>query len=128
MEDFTKYRGFVAGHHIDIPETVRIGFSYRMNCCSILALDYEHRNYGRVRAWNNDFPPDGATFGPTLGDNAGPGFAWKDQSIVRLGLTMPLTPYLTARFGYRYEEQPWAHSSGTPTTLNALTLNCVKTT
>ncbi len=126
MGDFSKYRGFVAGHSIDIPETFRFGVSYRMNCCNLIALDYEHRGYSRVKAWHNRFPSDGATFGPTFGDNSGPGFAWKDQNIVRLGLEIPLDPCRTVRFGYRFEQQPWAHSSGTQTALNALTMNCVE--
>ncbi len=89
MGAFDKYRGFLATHAFDIPETWRVGASYYIPSTETtgvtFAVDGEWRRYSQVASWANNFPGSGADFGPLLGENDGPGFGWRDQWIVKTG-------------------------------------------
>lgn len=126
MTSVNRYSGFIAGHHIDIPETVRFGLAWSGWPCLVIAADGEYRRYGKVRAWSNRFADDSTTgFGPLFGSSDGPGFGWKDQWMARVGVEWNPWDSWQFRLGYRFESLPYS-KKGAASALNVLTLQTVE--
>ncbi len=130
MGAFDKYRGFLATHAFDIPETWRWGASYYIPATETtgvtFAADAEWRRYSQVASWSNSFPGSGLDFGPLFGERDGPGFDWRDQWIFKTGFNYRFSQYWAVRAGYRHEQCPIRSHGGTDTALNALTLNTIE--
>ncbi len=125
MGEFSKYRGLLADHRIDIPETYRVGLAYDWDCATTIAADYEFRRYSRVHSLANSFPGSGPVFGPEFGTSDGPGFGWSDQSTVKVGVNYAWSDCLVARLGYRWEQSPIRNQT-TATALNVLTQQVIQ--
>lgn len=125
MGQFRKYKGFLADHRIDIPETFRLGVAYDLDCCTTFAADYEFRRYSGVHSLSNNFLGDRDLFDPRFGEHGGPGFGWNDQSVLKLGLDYQYSDCMNVRLGYRWEQSPQRRQSS-DTYLNLLTQQVIE--
>lgn len=124
MRHMDKYKGFLAGGKIDLPQRIDVGISYRILPCLVVAFDAEHLQWSKVRALHNPLYTDAATetFAP-VGSNDGPGFGFSDQWFYRVGLEWTINESFVARIGYRYANSPIRKSQ---TFTNLLTLDTVE--
>ena len=84
-----------------------------------VAVDVEFKQYDRVKSISNTFNAD------PFGSNSGPGWAWRNQWIVKTGLEYDVCDWFTARVGYRYES-PLFKKNKFESYMNALTLRTVQ--
>lgn len=103
---FDKYRGlFANGGSFDIPENYGIGLAYKFAPAWIVAADVAEIKYGSVDSIAN--PLSNLTaLGNPLGSANGPGFGWRDVTVVKLGVSYDYAPDLTLRAGYNHSGQP----------------------
>jgi long-chain fatty acid transport protein len=102
---FDKYQGlFADAGSFDIPENYGIGIAYRATLALTLAADAQEIKYGSVRSVAN--PLSNLFAGNLLGSANGPGFGWKDISVIKLGAAYDYSKDLTLRFGISHSEQP----------------------
>ena len=102
---FKDYSGlFADGGSFDIPETFGIGLSYKVAPGLTLAADGQRIQYGAVRAIAN--PLSNLFAGNPLGSANGPGFGWRNISVLKLGAVYHLDEALTVRAGYSHSGQP----------------------
>ncbi len=114
MSKLSKYEGLFAEQgNLDIPENYTVGLSARATPEVTLALDYQHIAYGAVRSIAN---PSAGLGGP-LGAANGPGFAWKDINVVKLGVQWVLSPSVTLRGGINMGDNPIPSSDASFNTL-----------
>lgn len=126
MSTFSRYKGFLPQHRIDIPTKARAGLVYQVVPCLILALDGEYCNYSKVRAWNNYFFKNSTTgFNTRFGDSDGPGFGFRDEWTVKAGAEWRCFSSLLFRVGYRNQRSP-LRKAKTRTALNVFTLETVE--
>jgi len=127
MGKFSRYKGLLADSSINLPETWRLGLAYQYDACTVMAADWEYREYGSVKTLANNFPGStDAGFAPLFGARTGPGFGFVDEWTLRLGVDRAITDCLTGRVGYRHEHGPSRRNGNTATTLQTLTLATVE--
>lgn len=102
---FRDYAGlFADGGDFDVPANWGAGLGYRINDDWHVALDWQRIQYSRINAVGN---PVASLFqGVPLGADDGPGFGWRDVSVVKIGTTWKATQQLTLRAGYSHVSQP----------------------
>ena len=101
---FDKYRGlFADGGRFDIPENLGLGLAYAVTDQLTLAGDVQHIRYSKVGAVGN--PAAGLFAGQPLGSANGPGFGWRDQTVLKLGAQYQVHPALTLRGGFSVADQ-----------------------
>ena len=101
---FDKYKGLFADQgNFDIPANYGLGLSYQLTPRWQLAADYQVIQYSGVKPVAN--PIGNFLTGAKLGDDAGPGFGWKDIDVIKLGATHRYSDALTLRAGYSHAAQ-----------------------
>jgi len=103
---FDKYRGLFADNGgFDIPENFGLGLAVEASKDLTLAADLQHIRYSKVGAVGN---PVASLFNGTkqLGSANGPGFGWRDVTVLKIGANYRLQQDLTVRGGLSYTTQP----------------------
>lgn len=99
---FDKYSGLFAKQgSFDIPENYVIGLAAKPADNVTLALDWQTIKYGAISSIANS----DANQAP-LGSDGGPGFGWRDEHVVKLGVVYQASPDLTLRAGFSAGKQP----------------------
>lgn len=102
---FDSYRGlFADGGGFDVPENYGFGLAYEATPDWTLAADVQTIRYSQVQSVGNSVAR--LLTGTPLGAANGPGFGWKDVSVLKLGVSHPLRPNLTLRGGVSVASQP----------------------
>ncbi|MBU1664778.1 MAG: outer membrane protein transport protein, partial [Gammaproteobacteria bacterium] len=101
MSKFDKYKGLFAQQgDFDIPETYGLGIAIKANPKTTVAVDVSRINYSGVQAVGN---VNRLLVGAgALGSDGGSGFGWKDQTVVKLGVSYDVDNKLTVRAGYNH--------------------------
>ena len=106
MSSFGKYKGlFAGGGSFDIPANYGVGFAWKPNRQVTLAGDVERILYSGVPAIGNTVDCFYAHM-CQLGASNGPGFGWKDITVVKLGVAYAVDPSLTVRAGWNHSDNP----------------------
>lgn len=106
MTEFDKYKGlFAESGDFDIPESYGVGLAVKATSALTLAADLQRINYSDVDSVGNSIKQLTVKFQP-LGSNTGPGFAWKDVTVVKIGASYAWNENLTLRAGYNHTTQP----------------------
>ncbi len=125
MTEFEDYQGLFAEQgDFDIPSNWNVGLALRLTHAHTVALDYQHINYNEIDSVGlpfdaNDFVNNcaiprllaGFGFGQAtasdacLGADRGPGFAWQDMDVWKLGYQYETGRY-KFRAGYSRTDQP----------------------
>jgi long-chain fatty acid transport protein len=114
MSKLGKYAGLFAEQGgLDIPENYTVGLSVQATPEITLALDYQYIAYGAVRSIAN---PSAGLGGP-LGAADGPGFAWKDINVVKLGVQWAVSQGMALRAGINIGDNPIPGSAASFNTL-----------
>jgi len=104
-QKFSKYSGLFAEQGgFDIPSNFALGLAIRPIERLTLAVDVERILYSEVNSVGNQL--NAATLAAGLGSNSGPGFGWKDVTVIKTGIAFKATDTLTLRLGYNYSTQP----------------------
>ena len=102
---FEKYRGlFSDSGRLDVPENYGLGLAWTPRADWTVALDVQRILYSEVHAIGNSAASLFA--GQPLGSADGPGFGWRDQTIVKLGVAHRVDEQLTLRAGASHARQP----------------------
>jgi len=106
MSKFSDYKGLFAEHgDFDIPENYGIGIAVRATPKLTVAADVQHISYGSIDSISN--PLSNLTvLGNALGSNNGPGFGWRDMTVIKLGTSYVYSDKLTLRAGISTARQP----------------------
>ncbi len=120
MSSFDKYRGLFAGQgDFDIPENYGIGIAVKATPATTVAVDVQQINYSKIAAVGNS----GNVAAP-LGSSNGPGFGWRDMTVVKFGVSHVLNSNLTLRGGISHGSQP---IPSTETRFNVLAPGVIET-
>lgn len=102
MGAFDKYKGLFAGAgDFDIPANYTVGIALMPNEAWTFALDVGRIDYSEVASVGNPSRPVAP-----LGAANGPGFGWKDITIVKLGAAWRMNERWTLRAGYNRGGNP----------------------
>ena len=102
MTKFDKYAGLFAKQgDFDIPSNYAVGFAYKVDSSLTWAFDVERIHYSEVNSVGNPGSSPGG-----FGASNGPGFGWKDVTVIKTGLAYEVSPTLTVRVGYNHTTQP----------------------
>lgn len=102
MSKLKKYAGlFADSGSFDIPPSATVGLAWKASPSLSLLADYQRIWYSQVAAVANP----SVAMAP-LGAPNGPGFGWKDVSVVKLGAVWEQSPTMTWRFGYAHSTNP----------------------
>ncbi len=102
MSKFDKYAGLFAEQGgFDIPSNYALGFAYRIDAALTWAFDVERIHYSEVNSVGNPGASPGG-----FGAANGPGFGWKDVTVLKTGLNYAFSPTLVVRLGYNHTTQP----------------------
>jgi long-chain fatty acid transport protein len=103
MSKFSKYSGlFADSGSFDIPANYGIGFAWKTGPLTV-AGDVERILYSDVSAIGNT----STTFLQNpLGAPNGPGFGWKNITVVKLGVAYAVDQALTVRAGWNHSDNP----------------------
>lgn len=95
---FDKYKGlFADGGGFDVPENYGLGLAIELSSKTTLAADVQHIRYSQVHSIGNSVA---SLFnGSALGSANGPGFGWRDQTVLKLGVQHKVSNDLTLRAG-----------------------------
>lgn len=105
MGRLNDYAGLFAGHgSFDIPATFAVGVAVTPIPAWTIALDWQRIQYSAVPAVGDDV--DALFAGVPLGATSGPGFGWRNVSVVKLGLSYRLAEPLILRAGFSNGQQP----------------------
>lgn len=105
MNKFDKYSGlFADAGSFDIPENYVVGVAVKATPDLTLALDWQKILYSDIAAVGNSFSR--LLQGSALGSNDGPGFGWRDISVIKLGAIYQVSPSLKLRAGFSSSQQP----------------------
>jgi len=105
MSRFTKYAGLFADQgSFDIPATYGLGLALTPTRQWTIAIDWQQIDYSGVAAVGN--PIDSLFSGVPLGAANGPGFGWRDVSVIRLGTSLRLQEQWVLRAGFSDNRQP----------------------
>ncbi|MHB8534969.1 MAG: OmpP1/FadL family transporter [Sulfuricaulis sp.] len=103
---FDKYKGLFAEQgEFDIPSTYGVGVAWKATPAVKVALDYTKINYTDSKSVSN--PIENLTVnGKLFGASDGPGFGWKDISVVKLGVQYMASSDWTLRAGWDHGQNP----------------------
>lgn len=102
---FDKYKGlFADGGGFDIPENYGVGLAFEATPDWTLAADVQTIRYSKVSSVGNSAASLFA--GQPLGSANGPGFGWRDVTVLKLGTSYRLRSNLTLRGGVSFANQP----------------------
>lgn len=105
MSRFKKYAGLFADQGgFDIPETYGVGVAVTPNKSFSLALDWQRILYHDIHSVGNDI--SSLFQGVPLGATNGPGFGWRNISVVKLGASYKTNDVWTVRAGVSRSQQP----------------------
>jgi long-chain fatty acid transport protein len=105
MSRFDKYRGLFAGEGgFDVPVHYGAGVALHPADRWTIALDYGRILYSGVPSVGT--PSTNALGGAQLGAGNGPGFGWKDVSVVKLGAAFEVAQGVTLRAGINHGSNP----------------------
>jgi long-chain fatty acid transport protein len=105
MGRFEKYSGlFADGGSFDIPETYGLGIAVRPTQALTIGLDWQRILYADVAPVGDTL--DSLFAGVPLGAANGPGFGWRNISVVKLGGSYAVTDSVTVRAGVSKSQQP----------------------
>lgn len=113
---FSKYAGLFADQGgFDVPASWGGGIAVKATPALTLAADVKRIEYAGIGSVGNSLAPlfSGVPFGAT----GGPGFGWRDVTVVKFGASYAVSPRLTLRAGYGHTDNPIAPSQ---TMLNIL--------
>lgn len=103
--NFDKYKGlFAESGGFDIPANYGVGLAYKATPALTLAADVQRIEYSGVKSVGNPIAPLFA--GNPFGAANGPGFGWRDVTVVKVGGSYDVRPQLTLRAGYSHVAQP----------------------
>jgi len=103
---FDKYKGlFADGGSFDIPENYGVGLAFEATPTWTLAADVQTIRYSKVSAIGNS-SASLFTGQSQLGAANGPGFGWKDMTVLKLGVSHQLRSDLILRDGLSFANQP----------------------
>lgn len=123
MGRFRKYRGLFADQGaFDIPETYGLGIAFRPVKAWTVALDWQRILYSGVPTVGNDV--NSLFAGVPLGASNGPGFGWRNVSVVKLGGSYEVNDVVSLRAGVSRSTQP---VQGSQTFFNILAPGVVQT-
>lgn len=102
---FKKYAGlFADGGDFDIPSTYGVGVAFKPAEGWDIALDWQKIEYSKINSVGNSIA---SLFGGSpLGSDDGPGFGWRDVTVVKLGTQVQVSPQFTLRLGVSHNRQP----------------------
>ena len=102
---FKNYSGlFADGGSFDIPASYGVGAAFKATPALTLTADAQEIKYGQINSIAN--PLSNLFAGNPLGSKNGPGFGWKDVSVLKLGASYDVDPSVTVRAGYNHSGQP----------------------
>ena len=106
MGKLDKYKGlFANAGEFDIPENYGIGVAVKTTPRLTLAADVEQINYSKIAAVGD--PVDCLFAGAcALGSANGPGFGWRDVTVLKLGASYQYRDDLVLRAGFNTLRQP----------------------
>ena len=105
MGKFDNYSGLFANQgEFDIPENYGLGIAVKTTPRLTLAADVVQINYSKIAAVGD--PIDGLFGGSTFGSTNGPGFGWRDVTVLKLGASYAYSDRLTLRGGFQTLTQP----------------------
>jgi long-chain fatty acid transport protein len=111
MSKFDKYKGlFAEGGDFDIPSTYGLGIAVKATPQLTVAADVQRINYSSVKSVGNLSSLTSLFTGNQLGLDNGPGFGWRDVTVVKLGASYAYNDSLTVRAGYNHSTQPIRNS------------------
>ncbi len=106
MSRFDRYRGlFAEGGKFDIPANFAGGVAVKPNSKTVVMFDVERILYGQIKSIANSDANQAL-----LGASNGPGFGWKDITVIKTGMDYAVSRSLTVRGGYNYSELPISSS------------------
>jgi long-chain fatty acid transport protein len=103
---FDKYKGlFADGGTFDIPENYGVGLAFAVNPAWTLAADVQTIRYSQVSSVGNSVA---SLFNQSkqLGSANGPGFGWRDLTVLKLGVNHQYSKVLVLRAGISTGDQP----------------------
>lgn len=103
---FDKYKGlFADGGGFDIPENYGVGLAFEATPDWTLAADVQTIRYSKVGSVGNS-AASLFTGQAKLGSANGPGFGWRDVTVLKLGTSYRLRSDLVLRGGVSFANQP----------------------
>lgn len=114
MSEFDDYKDlFAEKGDLDTPGNIGVGIAYKAMDNLMLALDINYVMYEGVKSIANPGPdPRSSTPFPVsqdvnaLGEDAGLGFGWENQTVFKLGISYQYNPAWTLRGGWNYGKSP----------------------
>ncbi len=110
MGKFSNYSGLFAEQGgFDVPSNYGLGIAVKATPATTVAFDVERINYADVPSVGTPFtavPPSFGGTGPYLGASDGPGFGWKNITVLKLGASYAYDSTLTLRAGLNHCDQP----------------------
>lgn len=105
MSRLTNYAGLFADHgEFDIPSTYGLGLALTPNAAWTVAVDWQEIRYAGIAAVGNGI--DSLFSGVPLGAQNGPGFGWRNVSVVKIGTVVNVNPQWSLRAGFSDNRQP----------------------
>ncbi len=102
---FHRYEGLFAERGgFDVPASWGAGLAVRASEALTVAVDVKRIAYSSIRSIGTPLAP--LLAGRPFGAADGPGFGWRDISVVKVGLRYAVSPSLTLRAGYGYAQNP----------------------
>lgn len=113
MTKFQNYSELFAEHgDIDTPANVGAGIALKATPKLTFAMDITRTYYSKVRSIANPGPNTSGNLYPdskaanALGEDAGLGFGWRDQTVYKLGANYNYNSKWTFRGGWNYGKSP----------------------
>ncbi len=102
---FSKYSGLFAGQGgFDTPSTYGVGVNYALTPALSAASDLSRIDYAGVPSVGDSFAV--LLAGKPLGSSGGPGFGWRNITVIKFGVRYRISPQWQLRAGYAYNTQP----------------------
>ncbi len=102
MGKLNKYSGLFAEQGgFDIPANYGVGIAAKLTETTTIAADIEQIEYSKVNSIGNPMASPGA-----MGASNGPGFGWRDMTVLKLGVSHQYVSGLVVRAGYNTGRQP----------------------
>lgn len=102
MGEFDKYAGLFAERgDFDIPENYNLGFKWIAAPGLTIGTDYQKINYSKVNSIGNQ-----SLVPAQLGSVHGPGFGWKNVSVIKIGVDYAPNERWAVRAGYNHCDNP----------------------
>ena len=103
MGKLSKYAGLFAEQGgFDIPANYGVGLAFKLDDSTVLAADVQTIEYSGVKSIANS----GNVSPALLGTDGGPGFGWRDMTVVKLGASHQFGGGVVVRAGFSTGKQP----------------------